>query len=304
GVRRQVHCRDELRVVDDNLRGGNGAAANWSNEFLVMCPIDPLASGDRAMPHDAGACEDILGFRITTKSQEACLREILFWIEGKANAKYFACLNPHSIEIARRDEAFAAALRDADLSLPDGVGILIASRILGGNIRKRITGSDIFWGLNRALEQRGGSSVFFLGSTPETLEKIVARMGQEYPRVRIAGVYSPPFREVFSAEENAAMVSAINAARADVLWVGMTAPKQEKWVRQHCDRLDVRLIGPVGAVFDFFTGRVQRSSPLFQRLGLEWLPRLLQEPRRLWRRNFVSNPSFLLRVIRARLARS
>ena len=100
------------------------------------------------------------------------------------------------------------------------------------------------------------------------------------------------------------MVEAINRAKPDVLWVGMTAPKQEKWVRQHRDRLEVRFIGPVGAVFDFFIGRVQRSHPLFQRLGLEWLPRLLQEPRRLWRRNFISNPSFLLRVLRARLARS
>ena len=126
-------------------------------------------------------------------------------------------------------------------------------------------------------------------------------MGRDFPKVRVAGVYSPAFRDVFSAEENAAMVAAINAARPDVLWVGMTAPKQEKWVRQHRDQLDVRFIGPVGAVFDFFIGRVKRSHPLFQRLGLEWLPRLLQEPRRLWRRNFVSNPSFLLRVIWARL---
>lgn len=236
-------------------------------------------------------------------SQDACLRQILGWIEGKAKGKYIACLNPHSIEIARRDEAFASALHDADLSVPDGVGIVIASRILGGNIRKRITGSDIFRGLNDLLNQSRGFSVFFLGSAPEALEKIVERMQRDYPKIRIAGAYSPPFREVFSGEENEAIVNVVNAAHPDVLWVGMTAPKQEKWVWQHRDRLDVRFIGPVGAVFDFFIGRVKRSSPLFQRFGLEWLPRLLQEPRRLWRRNFVSNPSFLSRVIWVRLGR-
>ncbi len=270
-------------------------------------PADPL-------PPDAGdLSEDILGHRVTTVSLDACLGQILGWIEGATlpaaentterttKAKYFACLNPHSIETARRDIAFTAALHDADLAVPDGVGMVIASRILGGRIRQRITGSDIFSGLNGRLNERGGRGVFFLGSTPETLAAIVARMQQDYPKIRIAGVYSPPFREVFSADENAAMVTAVNSAKPDVLWVGMTAPKQEKWVRQHRDQLDVRFIGPVGAVFDFFIGRVQRSHPLFQRMGLEWLPRLLQEPRRLWRRNFVSSPSFLVRVIRARL---
>ncbi len=264
----------------------------------------PPTPADPGAPDSSGACEDILGYRVTTISLDACLRRILTWVEGAADGKgrYFACLNPHSIETARRDAAFTAALHDADLAVPDGVGMLIASRILGGGIRQRITGSDIFWGLNSLLNERGGYSVFFLGSTAETLARIVERMGKDYPKVRVAGVYSPPFRDAFSAAENAAMVDAINSARPDVLWVGMTAPKQEKWVRQHRDRLDVRFIGPVGAVFDFFIGRVQRSHPLFQRMGLEWLPRLLQEPRRLWRRNFVSNPGFLLRVIRARLA--
>ncbi len=268
----------------------------------------PPAPADPVAPDGSGAGEDILGYRITTMSIDACLRRILAWVEGGAErptrGSHRPCLTPPSIEIARRDAAFSTALHEADLALPDGVGVLLASRILGGRIRQRITGSDIFWGLNSLLNARGGCSVFFLGATAETLARIAERMGRDYPNLRIAGVYSPPFREAFSAAENEAMVQAINAACPDVLWVGMTAPKQEKWVREHRDRLDVRFIGPVGAVFDFFIGRVQRSHPLFQRMGLEWLPRLLQEPRRLWRRNFVSNPSFLLRVIRARLARS
>lgn len=265
------------------------------------------ATADFVAPTESALGEDILGYRVTTMSIDACLRQVFAWIEsgvdGAGKGRYFACLNPHSIETARRDETFAAALHDADLSVPDGVGILIASRILGGKITQRVTGSDIFLGLHKLLNERGGFSVFFLGSTPETLAGIVERMNRHYPNIRVVGTYSPPFRAEFSDEDNAAMLDVINSARPDVLWVGMTAPKQEKWVWQHRAQLDVRLIGAVGAVFDFFIGRVKRAHPLFQRMGLEWLPRLLQEPRRLWRRNFVSNPSFMTRVVWARLAR-
>lgn len=263
--------------------------------------LHPL--GDRSAQNHSSANEDILGYRITTNPLDVCLQQILGWVKDRAKARYFACLNPHSVEVARRDSIFTAALQDADLVVPDGVGILVASRILGGGIRQRVTGSDIFWGLNDLVNQCGGHSVFFLGSTPDTLARIVERMGRDYPNIRVAGVYSPPFRGIFTAAENDAIVDAINIAKPDILWIGMTAPKQEKWVHQHRERLDVKFIGPVGAVFDFFIGRVKRSHPWFQRLGLEWLPRLLQEPRRLWRRNFISNPSFLLRVIKVWLSR-
>ncbi len=96
------------------------------------------------------------------------------------------------------------------------------------------------------------------------------------------------------------MTDAINTAKPDVLWVGMTAPKQEKWIHQHRDQLDVKFIGAIGAVFDFYTGKVKRSHPVFQKMGLEWLPRLLREPRRLFRRNFVSSPKFLWLVLKQR----
>ena len=99
---------------------------------------------------------------------------------------------------------------------------------------------------------------------------------------------------------NQKMIEAINRVKPDVLWVGMTAPKQEKWIYQNKDKLDVKFIGAIGAVFDFYAGTKKRSQPFFQKIGLEWLPRLLGEPRRLWHRNFVSNPVFLMRVLRQR----
>jgi N-acetylglucosaminyldiphosphoundecaprenol N-acetyl-beta-D-mannosaminyltransferase len=122
--------------------------------------------------------------------------------------------------------------------------------------------------------------------------------------VSIAGTYSPPFKPEFSAEDNRTMIQAINDANADVLWVGLTAPKQEKWIFEHRERLDVNFAGPIGAAFDFFVGNISRVGPFWQNMGLEWLPRLVQEPRRLWRRSLISAPRFLVRTIRYHLHRN
>ncbi len=245
--------------------------------------------------------ENILDFPVTTLSPAACIDRIVSNIRAGMPCRYFACANPHSLEIAGNDPVFHAALKQADLLVPDGIGMIIASRINGGCIKKRITGTDIFTGVNHELNKIGGS-VFFLGSTEKNLEKIKKRMAHDFPHIRVAGTCSPPFKPEFSDEDNRRMTEAINWVKADVLWVGMTAPKQEKWIFQNRHRLDVKFIGPIGAVFDFYTGNVSRSHPVFQKAGLEWLPRLLRQPRRLYRRTFVSAPRFLYRVIRQRLS--
>ncbi len=240
----------------------------------------------------------MLGYRISTRSKEDCIYKIIRWLEDGEERKYFVCANPHTLQVAKKDPVLYEAIKNADLVTPDGFGIVIASKILGGTIKNRVTGSDIFWRLNHMLNQKKGFSVFFLGSTEETLRKIREKMSLEYPGIRIAGMYSPPFKHQFSDEDNRRMIEAVNNAQPDVLWVGMTAPKQEKWIYENRNKLNVKFIGAIGAVFDFYSGNVKRSHPFFQELGLEWLPRLLRQPRRLWRRNFVSSPSFLLRVIK------
>ncbi len=245
--------------------------------------------------------EKIIGYPITTKISKDSIADISAWLRSGEKVKYFVCANPHSLEVARKDPEFDRAIREADLVVPDGVGIVLASKILGGSIRERVTGMDIFLGLSRLLNEEKGGRYFFLGSTDRNLARISAKMAGDFPNIIVAGAYSPPFKPEFTEEDSKLMVEAINRAEPDVLWVGMTAPKQEKWVCQNKGRLNVKFIGAVGAVFDFYTGNVKRSHPVFQRLGLEWLPRLLREPRRLWRRNFISNPSFLLRVLRQKL---
>jgi N-acetylglucosaminyldiphosphoundecaprenol N-acetyl-beta-D-mannosaminyltransferase len=204
--------------------------------------------------------------------------------------------------VAESDPEFSRAIRDADLTVPDGSGILIASQLLGRGIEERITGSDVFQELSQALNKEGGKKYFFLGSTDCTLNAIREKMALDYPGIEIAGTYSPPFTAEFSEEDNRSMVDAVNRVKPDVLWVGMTAPKQEKWIYRNRGQLDVKFIAAVGAVFDFYTGNVKRSHPFFQKVGLEWLPRLVREPRRLWRRNFVSSPLFLCRIIRSKFS--
>ena len=245
--------------------------------------------------------ECVLGIPVSLLTRDASLERIMQWIHEGRTGHTIVCANPHSLEVARRDRVFRDALKTADLVIPDGTGIVLASRVLGGRIRQRVTGSDIFLGLNQLLNREGGRSVFFLGSTEETLAEIRRRFALDFPGVRVAGTCSPPFRLEFSEEENRVMVEVVNEANPDVLWVGMTAPKQEKWLGCNRGQLMVRISAAVGAVFDFYTGKVQRSSPTFQRLGLEWLPRTLREPRRLWRRTLLSHPSFMARVLAQRL---
>ena len=245
--------------------------------------------------------ESIIGYPVTTLPCEQSVELISIWISEGEVGRYFVCANPHSLEIAFADPVFSDAIKNADLVVPDGIGIVIASKILGGAIRERVTGMDIFTGLSAELNEEKGYRYFFLGSTDSNLKKIEEKMSTDFPNITVAGTYSPPFKLEFSEEDNKLMVEAINRADPDVLWVGMTAPKQEKWIYQNKDKLNVKFIGAIGAVFDFYTGNVKRSHPVFQKLGLEWLPRLIRQPRRLWRRNFVSNPSFLFRVVAARL---
>jgi N-acetylglucosaminyldiphosphoundecaprenol N-acetyl-beta-D-mannosaminyltransferase len=246
--------------------------------------------------------EPILHINVTRTKIESCIDDIMCGMES-GRCRVLACANPHSLVQARRDPAFARALQHADMLVPDGVGIVLASRILGGAIRNRITGSDVFLQLSRRMNTHGGMSCFFLGSTEKNLGRIQRKFASEFPRVALAGTFSPPFKPVFDEADNRHMIEAVNDARPDVLWVGMTAPKQEKWIHQHRDMLQVKLIAAVGAVFDFYVGTVKRSPPWFLDHGLEWLPRLIQEPTRLWRRNFISTPLFLAMIVKDRIAK-
>ena len=215
--------------------------------------------------------------------------------------RYVTITNPHSVMLCRRDREMGSATREAGLTLPDGVGIVLAARLLGYENGGRVAGPEFMlrccdWG------QRHGLRHYFCGGAPGVPEKLIARLSAEYPGMIAAGCHSPPFREL-SAEEDAAMVQQINAAKPDVVWIGLGAPKQEKWMAAHAGRIAAPAMVGVGAAFDFHAGTVKWAPAWMRRAGLEWLFRFISEPGRMWRRN-LDSPVFLAEVVWQRIART
>lgn len=207
-------------------------------------------------------------------------------------------INAFSYDNARKDVLFSEALQKGDVLIPDGISIVKACRFLNAKsqLKERIAGWDLFVYEMEKLNRVGGK-VMFLGSSDAVLNLIRQRVAEKYPKIEV-DTYSPPYKPEFSDEDNEAMISAINHSNPDLLWIGMTAPKQEKWAYTHLDRLDVHChIGTIGAVFDFFAGTVKRAPERWQRVGLEWLYRLLSEPRRMWRRYFIGNAKFIYYIM-------
>ena len=191
-------------------------------------------------------------------------------------------INQYSFCIAEKDLAFKTALQGSDVLLPDGMAVVAAIRLLDNKKIKKIAGADIHLHLLKELNQKGGSC-FYLGSSENTLLKIKERVAIEFPNIRV-GTYSPPYRSEFPHDKKSKKVEAVNAFQPDVLFVGMTAPKQEKWAYSHKEYLDVKIICSIGAVFDFYAGTVERPSSFWIDLKLEWFIRLLKEPKRMWKR--------------------
>jgi len=199
-------------------------------------------------------------------------------------------INQYSYCIAEKDPLFKTALKQSDILLPDGIGIVNAAKIINRQKIKKIAGADIHLAILEKLNSNGGKC-FYLGSSETTLDKIKTRLSADYPFIRVES-YSPPFKDEFSAEENAEMINAINKSNADTLFVGMTAPKQEKWVYLNKDKLNVNCICTIGAVFDFFAGTVNRPNQFWISLGLEWFIRLVNEPKRMFKRYVCYGPVF------------
>lgn len=208
-------------------------------------------------------------------------------------------INAHSYNTALKDSLFAEALTKGDALIPDGASVVMACRWLKAKSQptERIAGWDLFVHEMDRLNQKGGTC-FFMGSSEKVLELIRKRAAVDYPNIKVE-TYSPPYKPEFSEEDNKGIIEAINKANPDLLWIGMTAPKQEKWTYTHWKELDIHChVGTIGAVFDFFAGTVERAPLWWQEHGLEWLYRLLKEPKRMWRRYIIGNTLFLKNVVK------
>lgn len=200
-------------------------------------------------------------------------------------------LNSHSYITAKRDKSFREALQSSDVLIPDGSGIVLAAKQIYKTQIKKISGSDLHDFLLHKISEKNGK-VFYMGSSKNTLDKIARKIKQQYPSI-IVQSYSPPFKTEFSKEDNDVIISKINNFKPDILFIGMTAPKQEKWLYKHKEQLHFKTASSIGAVFDFYAETIKRPSSFWIDKHLEWLPRLFSEPKRLWKRNFISTPLFL-----------
>ena len=214
-------------------------------------------------------------------------------------------INAHSFNVAQNDDLFAEALKKGDYLIPDGASILLACRWLKAKSqpKDRIAGWDLFSFEMERLEgrckrEKVRGKVMFMGSSEKVLAKIREKAAVDYPNLDVV-TYSPPYKPEFSDEDNAAIIKAINEADPDLLWIGMTAPKQEKWTYQHWNELNIHChVGTIGAVFDFYAGTAKRAPQWWQDHSLEWLYRLLKEPKRMWRRYVLGNPLFIFNVVK------
>lgn len=218
-------------------------------------------------------------------------------------------INAHSYNTARKDSLFAEALTNGDVLLPDGVSIVKACKWIKAKSlpKERIAGWDLFVFEMEKLERESeelrtkseeSKIVMFMGSSQKVLDLIVKRAAEVYPHLKVV-TYSPPYKTEFSDEDNKAIIDAIHAANPDLLWIGMTAPKQEKWTYSHWKKLNIHChVGSIGAVFDFFAGTMKRAPMWWQEHGLEWLYRLLKEPKRMWRRYIIGNTLFLWNMVK------
>lgn len=252
-------------------------------------------------PEDAAtrpARVPILGVMIDAVDWQQALDRIERWGAAR-RSRVVAICNSHSVVTAADDPDFARALAGADMATADGMPIAWMMRRLGQPGQQRINGPDLMVRYC-ALAEKTGTSIFLYGSTDEVLARLVAKLNERFPALRVAGRYSPPFRPLTAAEDTE-VCTRIADSGAGVVFVSLGCPKQEKWMDAHRGRIPAVMIG-VGAAFDYHAGTLSRAPTWMRERGLEWLHRLASEPRRLWKRYLVTNTLFILRAL-AQLSR-
>jgi N-acetylglucosaminyldiphosphoundecaprenol N-acetyl-beta-D-mannosaminyltransferase len=238
---------------------------------------------------------NILGVEVSAIDMEMALRTIEAWI-SRRESHYVCVTGVHGVMECQRDEALRRIHNAAGLVTPDGMPLVWLSRLMGFSHVKQVRGTDFMLAVCEHCARRGYRQ-FFYGGAPGVVEKLAARLQSRFPCLQVSGFYSPPFRSL-SFEEDAAVVELINAAKPHILWVGLSTPKQERWMADHRVRLNAPVLIGVGAAFDFLAGLKRQAPRWMQKGGLEWLFRLVMEPRRLWRRYLINNPWFLWLVLR------
>jgi N-acetylglucosaminyldiphosphoundecaprenol N-acetyl-beta-D-mannosaminyltransferase len=246
-------------------------------------------------PAWARARVDVLGVGVSAIDMDQAVAEIGRWVTERE--QHYVCVTGvHGVMESQRDPDLRHIHNASGLTTPDGMPMVWAGHRAGATHMRRVYGPDLMLELCALAAERGWSS-FFYGGAEGVPEQLAERLAARFPGLRVAGCWSPPFRPL-TPEEDDEVVRRINEAAPDLVWVGLSTPKQERWMAAHAGRLHASALLGVGAAFDMHAGRLPQAPPWMQHSGLEWLYRLVREPRRLWRRYLVNNPRFVLAIAR------
>ena len=237
---------------------------------------------------------NVLGIGVSAVDIPCTLDTIDCWIVG-GDKQYVCVTGVHGIVESQHDGDLLKIHNRAGLVVPDGMPLVWLLWLSGHAEADRVYGPDLMLAVLKHGRRRGYRH-FLYGATEETLRRLEANVARAHPDARIVGRIAPPFRPLSAAEERA-VTSAINDSGADIVWVGLSTPKQERWMAAFRNRLDANVLIGVGAAFDFHAGSVRQAPRFVQRSGFEWAFRLMMEPRRLWRRYARNNPEFLWKLI-------
>lgn len=242
----------------------------------------------------------ILNTLVSTGSFNAIANHV-FELSENLPSSYVCITNVHMIMESYKDAEFNKVVNGANLATPDGAPIRYAMKFLYGVDQDRVAGPDLMVHLMQEAEIRS-KSIFLYGGTDQVLEKLKVKIGSEFPRLKIAGAYSPPFRTL-TEQEDEEVIEMINGSKADLVFVALGCPKQEKWMSEHLDKVNGCMLG-LGGAFPMYVGETPRAPKWMQDYALEWLHRLALEPRRLWKRYLVTNSLFIFHFLRFWLSKS
>ena len=251
----------------------------------------PRADGHKLPRPEQIRTREILGLPIAMTDYSEAMN-VMDGMVARREPGWLCAVAVHAVMVAQSDAEMRGALVDATLTVPDGMPLVWAANMLGEDLPNRVYGPELMERYSRRCTEAGHRVWLYGGRDQGSLVQLALSMRRQHPGIQIVGGYSPPFRDLTEEEEDA-LAAQINAARPDVLWVGVGVPKQEKWMARMRDRLEVPVMCGVGAAFDFHAGRISQAPRWMQERGLEWTYRIVQEPRRLLPRYVYYNPRFL-----------
>lgn len=260
---------------------------------VEAAPNEERLAADLPSNHPATPVADVLGVRVDVVNMERVLARLAQMLRDREKG-YLSAITVHGVMVAQRDPEFAAAFADAAIAIPDGTPIAWVGRLQGHREMQYVTGPALMRQVFLRKEF-AHCTHFFYGGDDGVTEDLVAHFRAIAPWARIVGTYTPPYRPLTKAEERL-LIARIGRCKPDMIWVGLGTPKQDKFMRRYLPMLDTCLMFGVGAAFDFHTGRIQDCPAWVKRAGLQWIHRLVQDPKRLWRRYLCDNPAFLWRI--------